>query len=394
LDFLIADTFTDSLGRLTGDEQKAAKTTAFDLQLNPANPGMSFHRLSNTKDKNFWSVRVSADIRLIVHKTAGSLLLCYVDHHDKAYGWAERRKLETHPKTGAAQWVEIKETVREIAVPVYVQKELPLALKPSLFSNLTDEELLGYGVPPEWLKDVRHATEDSLLLLSDCLPAEAAEALLELATGGKPRVAVSVAAATSPFRHPDAQRRFRVMSNVEELTRALDSPWDKWSVFQATFQAGGTQFLMAADTTCDIWHKIVNITRLHKNGERLKWDVYKLPHHCSYLTLSTEKGRFETKPIPNVQWLLDQGKSRAIVVSTSKPIDDVEDDQPPHFQAKNCYKTALKLKQGKFMVTMEHPNRVSPSRLIINVTPAGASLATAAAIGSGALVSAPAPRVG
>ena len=45
MDFRIADTFTDSLARLTGDEQKAAKTTAFDLQLNPAAPGLSFHKL-------------------------------------------------------------------------------------------------------------------------------------------------------------------------------------------------------------------------------------------------------------------------------------------------------------------------------------------------------------
>jgi hypothetical protein len=44
-------------------------------------------------------------------------LLCYVDHHDKAYDWAERRKLETHPITGAAQLVEIRETVKEILVP-------------------------------------------------------------------------------------------------------------------------------------------------------------------------------------------------------------------------------------------------------------------------------------
>ena len=112
MEFRIADTFTDSLARLTGDEQKAVKTTAFDLQLNPANPGMSFHKLDKAKDKNFWSVRVSSDIRLIVHKTTSSLLLCYVDHHDKAYDWAERRKLETHPKTGAAQLVEIRETVQ------------------------------------------------------------------------------------------------------------------------------------------------------------------------------------------------------------------------------------------------------------------------------------------
>src|SRR6202140_4453959 len=125
MEFRIADTFTDSLARLTGDEQKSVKTTAFDLQLNPANPGMSFHKLDKAKDKNFWSVRVNADVRLIVHRTPGSLLLCYVDHHDKAYDWAERRKMQTHPKTGAAQMVEIRQTVQEITVPTYVVGQRP-----------------------------------------------------------------------------------------------------------------------------------------------------------------------------------------------------------------------------------------------------------------------------
>src|SRR5213078_3864251 len=106
MEFRIADTFTDSLARLTGEEQKSVKTTAFDLQLNPANPGMQFHRLDKAKDANFWSVRVNSDIRLIVHRTVTSLLLCYVDHHDSAYHWAERRKIERHPTTGAAQLVE------------------------------------------------------------------------------------------------------------------------------------------------------------------------------------------------------------------------------------------------------------------------------------------------
>jgi len=236
MEFRIADTFTDSLARLTGDEQKAVKTTAFDLQLNPASPGMGLHKLDKARDKNFWSVRVNADVRLIVHKTAGSLLLCYVDHHDKAYEWAERRKLETHPKTGAAQLVEIRETVKQIIVPVYVQPDLPLAAKPiiektAIFAETPDDELLGYGVPAEWLADVKRTTEDTLLVLANHLPAEAAEALLELATGGKPRVPQPVATQANPFEHPDAQRRFRVMGNFEELERALDYPWEKWSVF-------------------------------------------------------------------------------------------------------------------------------------------------------------------
>src|SRR5260221_273068 len=132
MEFRIADTFTDSLTRLTGDEQKAVKTTAFDLQINPTNPGMSFHKLDKAKDKNFWSVRVGSDIRLIVHKSDASLLLCYVDHHDKAYDWAERRKLERHPKTGAAQLVEMRETVKEVVVPAYARTEFASKPRPTV----------------------------------------------------------------------------------------------------------------------------------------------------------------------------------------------------------------------------------------------------------------------
>ena len=237
MEFRIADTFTDSLARLTGDEQKAVKTTAFDLQLNPAHPSMSLHRIEQSKDKHFWSVRAGSDIRIVLHKTQASLLLCYVDHHDKAYDWAARRKLETHPTTGAAQLVEVRETVQQVVVPVYVQAQLPLAPKRDassarlLFANSPDDELLAYGVPAEWLADVKTATEDSLLALADHLPAEAAEALLELATGGKPRVPAPAVAKANPFDHPDAQRRFRVMANVAELETALNFPWEKWTVF-------------------------------------------------------------------------------------------------------------------------------------------------------------------
>jgi hypothetical protein len=229
--FRIAATFITSLGRLTGDEQKAAKTTAFDLQVDPTGKGMSFHKLDRAKDPNFWSVRVGRDIRLIVHRTAGSLLLCYVDHHDKAYVWAERRKLEVHPTTGAAQLVEIRERVEEILVPKVVEDNKPALQKPTLFVKYNDAQLLAYGVPAEWLADVKAADEDSLLELASHLPSEAAEALLELATGGMPVVPDVAGKDADPFQHPDAQRRFRVMSDTDELARALEYPWDKWTVF-------------------------------------------------------------------------------------------------------------------------------------------------------------------
>ncbi len=55
--FLISDTFTDSLIRLTGDAQKAVKTTAFDLQMNPAGSGMSFHAPIGLPGARPWSFR-------------------------------------------------------------------------------------------------------------------------------------------------------------------------------------------------------------------------------------------------------------------------------------------------------------------------------------------------
>jgi mRNA-degrading endonuclease RelE of RelBE toxin-antitoxin system len=230
----LASTFADSLARLAGDEQKAVKTTAFDLQMNPDSPGLSFHRLDHARDRNFWSVRVSQDIRIIVHKQDDSLLLCYVGHHDKAYAWAERRKLEVHPTTGAAQLVEIRETVREVPVITYVPGKAPAG--PGKVLTIGDRgvsrnDLLQYGVPEEWLDDVLAATDETVLDVADHLPQEAAEAVLELALGNTPAVAAVAAPAADPFAHPDAQRRFRVMQNVEELERALDYPWDKWSVF-------------------------------------------------------------------------------------------------------------------------------------------------------------------
>lgn len=277
--FRIADSFTASLARLTGDEQKAVKTTAFDLQLNPAAPGLSFHKLDRARDKHFWSVRVNDDIRLIVHRTESSLLLCYVDHHDPAYRWAERRKLEAHPTTGAAQFVEIREQVREIHVPRYVDSTpVESAAKP-LFLGLTDETLLGYGVPGEWLADVRGATEDTLLTIADHLPAEAAEALLELATGGTPKPALVAVPQTNPFDHPDAQRRFRVMTDAAALEQALAYPWDRWMVFLHPAQRdwverdynGPARVSGSAGTgkTIVALHRAVHLARTHPDARVL-----------------------------------------------------------------------------------------------------------------------------
>ncbi len=228
MEFRIADTFTAALHRLTAQEQKAVKTTAFDLQLDPTAPGLRFHRIDHARDPNFWSLRVNADIRLIVHKSASSLLLVHVDHHDAAYRWAERRRIERHPTTGAMQLVEIREQV------VMAEPRAPIvatALKPKVFGNLRKFELMAFGVPEDWVEAVREADEDSLLDVIGHLPQEAQEALLRLAVGERPEPAQRLAPEADPFTHPDALRRFRVLTDSAEMERALAYPWERWAVF-------------------------------------------------------------------------------------------------------------------------------------------------------------------
>lgn len=226
----LANSFTDSFKRLSGAEQKAVKASVFDLQMDDSGEGLQLHRITKSKDANFWSARVNRDLRLILHKRGGSTLVAYVGHHDDAYRWAERRRIEVHPKTHALQIVEVRERVEEIPVPAMVEAP-PVTPEPAplLFAALDDEALLSVGVPQDWLADVRAADEDRFFALAVHLPEEAMEALLEYATSGKlpkPRPAPA-----DPLAHPDTARRILMVRDDEELEQALNFPWEKWGIF-------------------------------------------------------------------------------------------------------------------------------------------------------------------
>ncbi len=225
---LIASSFTKSLDRLTGQEQSQTKITAFDIQQNPDSPGLSLHRIDRARDEGFWSARVNLDLRIVLHKRAGDTLLAYVGHHDDAYAWAERRRLDRHPRTGAAQIVEIRETVEEIVTQRYVEEAVR---RPPLFAFETDDVLLSWGVPQDWLDTVRQATEETVLDIAAHLPDEAQEAVLAAAVGEAPTVRIVEEPDGAGFAHPDAQRRFRVIEDEAEMAAALDAPWDEWAVF-------------------------------------------------------------------------------------------------------------------------------------------------------------------
>ena len=168
-------------------------------------------------------------------------------------------------------------------------------------------------------------------------------------------------------------------------------------IFHATFEVSDrkTRYLMVGDSTWEILEEIVDITRDRGRDERLQWDLYNVPHHCSYLALGPEKGKDRTDPVANVKWLLNQCQNGGIAVSSSDPIPGKDTTDPPHRQAAATYRKAIAQNQGrKFAVTMEHPSTKLPKVLEIDVGARGVTLLQSGAAGVSAVTSSRAPRAG
>lgn len=168
-------------------------------------------------------------------------------------------------------------------------------------------------------------------------------------------------------------------------------------ILHATFEVDGveTKFMIIGDTTHEILTEIMDITRAKNRNDRLNWDIYSIPHHCSYRALSDEKGDEKTKPVKNVKWLLDQGNEKGILVSCSDPIpEDDENDLPPHRQAANYYQEVADKIGGEFKVTMEHPKESNPEPLKIEIDSFGATCKKMILSGGYVATSRPAPRAG
>ncbi|MDX9721910.1 MAG: 3'-5' exonuclease [Myxococcota bacterium] len=222
---IIADSLASSLNKLDALSQALVKQNVFDFQVNPEQPSFQAHRIESARDKGFWSLRVNRDLRIVVHRSGETHVLCYVAHHDEAYRWAERRRLEVHPETGAAQMVVLDERVEEVVRRVV--REVPV--DPPVFAKYESDYLLALGVPLEYLDAARQVAQPQLFELLDLLPAEAAERLFDLAAGRiVPRPGRAEGTA---FEHPDAQRRFKIVATSEDLRLALEAGWEKWTVF-------------------------------------------------------------------------------------------------------------------------------------------------------------------
>ncbi len=174
-------------------------------------------------------------------------------------------------------------------------------------------------------------------------------------------------------------------------------------IFNVRFEVESNRvdYLAVGDAESDVVEDIVNTTKYHSNEDRLNWDLFNIPHHCSYLALadSGEKGDHETEPKPLVKELLLMGRKDSYQVSSSFPISNDKDayqrNLPPHVQAKNTYEKNLREVNGrKFLVTMEQPNETKPEPIVFEITSNGLSWKKNSKHGAAAVAASIPPRAG
>ncbi len=223
--------FTKQYRTFPQKEQKVISHTIMDLNIDPTASTLSLHKLDG--NAGWWSAYVNGDMRIIFYRgDDGQMVLCWVDHHDKAYVWAKNHVLKEHPTTGAMQLVEIPEVAAEPKIEVRQKGVKP---KRSLCDILaiTRAELLAWGVPEEWVERVVAATEeDELLNIGQYhLPPDIAEVVLSIAAGERPSI--------EPEEQPDQgggtkwnPQSWWVVSDDDDLKSVLENAdWGAWCVY-------------------------------------------------------------------------------------------------------------------------------------------------------------------
>lgn len=246
----ISQDFLLGLGRLPSAVQTRVTRWMLKFQQDPTASGINYETIKAARDPHFRSVRIDQDWRGIVFKPdKGDLyILLHVDHHDDAYRWAEGRKLAVNPVTGALQVLNLQTVEETRASTDSSATDLPhhiasADLQAALFANVSDEELVSLGTPPEMIPAVRVIRSESQLdALQASLPVEAYEGLFLLAAGDTVTQILSdrdtrvdrkidVDDFAEALETAESQSRFMLVTNDAELLAILNAPLAQWRVF-------------------------------------------------------------------------------------------------------------------------------------------------------------------
>jgi len=146
-------------------------------------------------------------------------------------------------------------------------------------------------------------------------------------------------------------------------------------VFQARFKqsAADSTFsclaMFGGDADHYSWCIIREKTEANKNQSALAWDLFLAPHHCSWTYFNDCPQKDNPTPKESSLAILNYKRQNARVIASSKAIHD-NDDNPPHYQAKQQY--VSKVGSDKFLNTETHKLKgKTPQPIVFEVTAQG-----------------------
>lgn len=243
----LSDDFLNSLTKIQKKQQSKVLSFVNKFRTEPTSSGINYEKINNARSNYLYSVRIDLTYRAIIFKPdKGNIyILLWVDHHDEAYAWAERKQIKIHPNTGTLQVYEAV-TEEEVVKENLIENTSNSTGHLSPFAELRDRQLLRLGVPEEMLSLVKKiSSEKELDNFNKILPAEAYESLFYILAGDtyenalanvssaseSEKEKIDIEDYSSALNKSETRRKIYVVENETELTRILNSPLEKWRVF-------------------------------------------------------------------------------------------------------------------------------------------------------------------
>jgi superfamily I DNA/RNA helicase len=236
----VSNEFLLAFSSVQKSHQKKVREFFEKFSAHPDSEGIHMEPIQSARDKNFYSVRIDQAYRAVVAKPEPNLyVLMWVDNHDDAYRWAERKRLDVNPATGAVQIIDMS------AVETATKSVPQQPHNGRLFAQVKDKYLIRLGIPGEALPVVREMdSEADLERAESALPQEAYEALYLLAAGysvdqvflemqkpEQPAIQVDTSDYNKALQNEDSQRRFYIVEGAQDLAEILTAPLEQWRIF-------------------------------------------------------------------------------------------------------------------------------------------------------------------
>jgi len=237
-----SDKYFENLLKLTPNEQNQANKAVMQFQQDPQHSGLHYEKLTACKDTKLRSIRANQDVRIILAAAENQslYLMLHVAHHDDAYAWGAKRKVEVNPNTGSIQVY----TVEEKSLSAAPAENADVA-QPGLFDAVRDRQLLQLGLPDSALALVRAMRIEADLENArdnEQVPLDVYEGLFMLLAGASFEEAYNEIVPVAPqavdtddfstaLARPESQAHFAVAENEAALQEVLNQSIEKWRVF-------------------------------------------------------------------------------------------------------------------------------------------------------------------